>query len=61
MNTDQEIRAAFADYQETRFGGEWWPSGNPEHGALPERFARRPDGTVKRPGYAHLPSRMVSR
>jgi hypothetical protein len=42
MNTEQQIREAFADYQRTRFGGWPWPSEAPVHGADPRRFARAP-------------------
>jgi quercetin 2,3-dioxygenase len=49
MNTRDEIREAFADYQRTQFGGWPWTSHEPVHGAVPERFARRPDGKTERP------------
>jgi redox-sensitive bicupin YhaK (pirin superfamily) len=49
MNTDDEIRQAYADYQRTRFGGWPWPSSEPVHGAAGERFARHADGRVDRP------------
>jgi len=49
MNTRQEIQQAFADYQQTQFGGWPWPSHEPVHGAARDRFARRPDGKTERP------------
>jgi len=42
MNTEVQVREAFADYQRTRFGGWPWPSEAPVHGADPKRFARLP-------------------
>jgi redox-sensitive bicupin YhaK (pirin superfamily) len=49
MNTMDELRAAFGDYQTTRFGGWPWPDGDPVHGRDETRFARYPDGRVERP------------
>ena len=49
MNTDAEIRQAFADYQRTRFGGWPWPDAAPVHGPAPGRFARHPDGAQEQP------------
>ena len=50
MNTAEEISGAFADYQRTQFGGWPWAVDGPVHGAAAGRFAKRPDGTVERPG-----------
>ncbi len=49
MNTEAEIRQAFADYQRTRFGGWPWPDEAPVHGRAPGRFARHPDGAEECP------------
>ena len=48
MNTQAEIRQAFADYQRTGFGGWRWPSDGPVHARGEGRFARYPDGRVER-------------
>ncbi len=50
MNTQEEIREAYADYRSTRFGGWPWEGSDPVHGDRPERFAKRVDGRVERPG-----------
>jgi redox-sensitive bicupin YhaK (pirin superfamily) len=44
MNSEAEIRQAFADYRETEFGG--WPWSRPDqvHDRSVGRFARYPDG-----------------
>ena len=49
MNTEDEIRQAFADYRRTEFGGWPWPSDEPVNPADQGRFARRPDGSVEVP------------
>ncbi len=48
MNTRAEIQQAFADYQQTRFGGWPWKSDDPVHAREEGRFARQPDGTIER-------------
>jgi hypothetical protein len=48
MNSADEIRQAFADYQRTRFGGWPWPAPDPVHDRDAGRFARRPDGSIER-------------
>jgi hypothetical protein len=48
MNSEAEIRQAFADYQRTGFGGFPWDRDDPIHGDE-GRFARYPDGRVERP------------
>ncbi len=49
MNTDAEIRQAYADFRSTQFGGWPWPSPEPVHARGQDRFARRPDGTIETP------------
>ena len=49
MNTEDEIRQAFADYHKTQFGGWPWTASDPVHPREKGRFARRADGTVERP------------
>jgi redox-sensitive bicupin YhaK (pirin superfamily) len=47
MNTEQELRQAYADYHRTQFGGWPWPDQAPVHGADRGRFARHADGRVE--------------
>jgi quercetin 2,3-dioxygenase len=47
MNSADEIRQAFADYQRTQFGGWPWPSPDPVHARDRGRFAQHADGRVE--------------
>jgi redox-sensitive bicupin YhaK (pirin superfamily) len=44
MNTQAEIQQAFAEYQQTQFGGWPWPSHEHVHTRDKGRFAKYPDG-----------------
>lgn len=48
MNTEAEIRQAFADYRRTQFGGWPWPKNDPVHPRTEGRFAKHDDGKVER-------------
>jgi redox-sensitive bicupin YhaK (pirin superfamily) len=50
MNTESEIRQAFADYQRTQFGGWPFKSDEPTHERAQGRFARHSDGKIEVPG-----------
>jgi redox-sensitive bicupin YhaK (pirin superfamily) len=47
MNTEAEIRQAFADYDATGFGGWPWTSDDPVHGPERGRFAQHADGRLE--------------
>ena len=49
MSSEREIEQAFADYQETRFGGWPWPTDEPVHRHATGRFAKHPDGRLEEP------------
>jgi redox-sensitive bicupin YhaK (pirin superfamily) len=50
MNSQQEIRQAFVDYQRTQFGGWPWPSYDHTHPPERGRFARYADGREEEHG-----------
>jgi redox-sensitive bicupin YhaK (pirin superfamily) len=47
MNTENEIREAYADYRKTEFGGWPWERYDPVHERNRGRFARYADGSVE--------------
>jgi quercetin 2,3-dioxygenase len=47
MNSEQELRQAYADYHRTHFGGWPWPDEAPVHGTDRGRFARHADGRLE--------------
>jgi quercetin 2,3-dioxygenase len=47
MNSEQELRQAYADYHRTHFGGWPWPDEAPVHGSDRGRFARHADGRLE--------------
>ena len=49
MNTQSEIRQAYHDYQNTRFGGWNWGEDDPVHGKEYKRFAKLIDGREEKP------------
>lgn len=49
MNTNDELRQAFMDYQRTSFGGWPWPSDSPVHPKDKKRFALHPGGRLDEP------------
>ena len=49
MNTQEEIRRAYADYKATQFGGWPWGKNDPVHAGRKGRFARHIDGRVEEP------------
>ncbi len=50
MNTQEEIRQAYADYQRTGFGGWPWRNDGPAHERQNGRFAIHADGKKEVPG-----------
>ncbi len=49
MNTQEEIAAAYNDYQRTRFGGWPWEQDDPVNPKEQGRFARYKDGSIETP------------
>jgi hypothetical protein len=49
MNSQPEIRQAYADYRRTQFGGWPWDDDGPVHSRDKGRFARHIDGSFEEP------------
>jgi len=47
MNSKEEVRQAFVDYQNTQFGGWPWPKSGPVHERTRGRFAQHSDGRLE--------------
>ena len=47
LNTEEELKQAFDDYQRSKFGAWFWSGRGPTHGPERERFARHSDGRVE--------------
>jgi hypothetical protein len=60
MNTEQELRQAYADYHRTHFGAWPWPDEAPVHGADRGRFARHADGRLESRDHQGSTSSMTS-
>jgi quercetin 2,3-dioxygenase len=56
MNTEQQLRQAYADYQRTHFGRWPWPDQAPVHGVDRGRFAQHADGRLETRAATQRPS-----